>query len=137
MIILYGYAVTFDIKNIDLGLVDRENSSISRQYTNQIISSGYFLLYEDGYNNIKKNIEAIKRGRIKVIIIIPRDFSGSIKKGKKTSVQFLTDGSIANTALIGLGYLRMINMNFSSNIKFDFLKTQGIRSGNNKEYNRE
>ncbi|MDD5530402.1 MAG: ABC transporter permease [bacterium] len=128
MILIYGYAVTFDIKNIDIGIIDRDNSSLSRGYINKIVSSGYFIPYKDAYNNMDENIKALRRERIKVIIVIPYDFTANLKKGKDVQIQCIVDGSIANTAIIGVGYLQVLTSNFANNIKMDFVKSKGINS---------
>jgi ABC-2 type transport system permease protein len=126
MILIYGYAVTFDIKNIDIGIIDRDNSSLSRGYINKIVSSGYFIPYKDAYNNMDENIKALRRERIKVIVVIPSDFNFNLKKGKDAKIQYIVDGSIANTAVIGVGYLQVLTANFANNIKMDFVKNKGI-----------
>lgn len=88
LLILYGYAVTFDIKRIDLGVVDYDNSKESRDLISKFMSSSYFEIYTEGFNNMNINLKAIRINRIRAILIIPYDFSKSIKKrqGNKNSI---------------------------------------------------
>lgn len=127
MILLYGYAVTFDIKNIDVGVVDMDKSSLSRGYVNKILGAGYFILYEDR-TGMEQNIAALRKERIKFIIVIPSDFSKNLKKGKDAKVQFIVDGSIANTAQMGIGYLKGITADFANSIKLEFVSHKGINT---------
>lgn len=126
MILLYGYAVTFDIKNIDIGIIDRDNSTLSREYINKIISSRYFIPFENGQNDMEKNIQALRKEEIKFIIVIPPDFNSDIKKGKDTEIQLIVDGSIANTAEAGIGYLKVITSTFANHLKIEFVRKKGI-----------
>ena len=52
LLILYGYAVTFDIKNIIISVVDYDNTAYSRQYVSKFEASGYFTLYEEDRKSV-------------------------------------------------------------------------------------
>jgi len=104
MLILFGYAVTLDINNLPLGVYDQDNSQESRGLIESLTSSGYFSVesHADSYQGL---LNLIEKGKIKIALVIPYDFSRKIKSGEKVEVQTILDGSDANTATIGAGYL--------------------------------
>lgn len=128
LLILYGYSVTFDIKRIDLGVVDYDNSKESRDLISKFMSSSYFEIYTEGFNNMNINLKAIIINRIRAILIIPYDFSKSIKKGRATKIQLIIDGSDANTANIALNYAKIIAGTFASNMILESINKKGINS---------
>lgn len=128
LLILYGYAVTFDIKRIDLGVVDYDNSKESRDLISKFMSSSYFEIYTEGFNNMNINLKAIKINKIRAILVIPYDFSKSIKKGRATKIQLIIDGSDANTANIALNYAKIIAGTFASNMILESINKKGIKS---------
>ena len=128
LLILYGYAVTFDIKRIDLGVVDYDNSKQSRDLISKFMSSSYFEIYTEGFNNINKNLKAIRINRIRAILVIPYDFAKSIKKGRPTKIQLIIDGSDANTANIALNYAKIIAGTFASNMILERINEKGINA---------
>jgi len=124
LLILFGYAITFDVKQISVGIVDEDNSSLSRDFISRVKGSEYFeVLY---LSNTSSGLEKLlDKGRVKVILVIPRRFSRDLSKGKDTPIQILIDGSDNNTAQIALGYISRIIQSFSSNIILEKLNKQG------------
>jgi len=104
MLVLFGYAVTLDINNLPLGVYDQDNSQESRGLIESLTSSGYFSVesHADSYQGL---LNLIEKGKIKIALVIPYDFSRKIKSGEKVEIQTILDGSDANTATIGAGYL--------------------------------
>lgn len=104
-LILLGYAVTLDVKNITLSVYDMDNSYSSRELTSAFTSSGYFILKfkSDNYRELEQNIQ---NNHISMGLVIPEDFESNIKTGKTAPVQLIIDGSDANTSTIGLGYAK-------------------------------
>ena len=112
LLILFGYAVTLDINDLPLGVYDQDNSQESRELITSLVQSGYFSIngYAGNYEELQNLIE---KGKIKIALVIPEDFSRKIKSGGKTEIQTLLDGSDANTATIGSGYLSGVLQLFS------------------------
>jgi ABC-2 type transport system permease protein len=106
-LVLLGYAATTDIRDIPMLLVNQDKSSVSREFVNQFVNSGYFVIKEtvDSPNEVD---EFIDNGHVWLALIIPPDFSKNIESGKGTSVQLIADGSDANSANISIGYASQI-----------------------------
>lgn len=130
LLILYGYAVTFDIKKIDIGVVDNDRTQESRMLVNKFLASGYFELYEKGYGDIKNNINALRINKIKVILVIPDNFTRNIKKRQKVNIQLIIDGSDANTANIAANYAKIIIATYSRDIILNIVRSKGFNPQN-------
>ncbi|HVP36281.1 MAG TPA: ABC transporter permease [Terriglobales bacterium] len=104
MLVLFGFAVSLDINNLPLGVYDQDKSQESRGLVQSLTSSGYFSV-ENQADSYQGLLNLIESGKIKIALVIPYDFSRKIKSGEKTEVQTILDGSDANTATIGTGYL--------------------------------
>jgi ABC-2 type transport system permease protein len=124
LLILFGYALTLEIRHLAVGIINLDNSSLSRDLIGRVTASGYFKL-EELSKNAAESEKLLDEGRVKIILIIPRDFSRDLDKGKNAAVQLLVDGCDSNTALIGLGYLSGIIQSFSTNILIGKLESQG------------
>jgi len=130
LLILYGYAVTFDIKNINISAVDYDNTAYSRQYVSKFEASGYFTLYEPAHNDMKKSVEALRINKVRAILSVPKGFSSDLKSNKKTSVQLICDGSEPNTSTVAIGYVSAITMIYSRGIILEKVKMRGVNPKN-------
>jgi len=128
MLFLYGYAVTFDIKKVELGVVDYSCTTLSRELVAKLTASGYFELYKEKTENdsMGNYINALRVNKIKMIMTIPESFSADIKKNRKTKIQLIADGSDANTANVAMGYAKMIIAGFSQSILLDAVRKKGL-----------
>ncbi len=131
MIFMYGYAISFDLNNIDIGVSDFSRSEISKKLVSKFLNNGYFTLKLTGTggfgNSLSENERLLKEGKIKAYIIIPKDFSKKISSMDKTEVSFVIDGSDSNSANIIYQYCRSILMNFISEYQ-DIKKFMNIKS---------
>lgn len=107
MTFLYGYAMSFDIKNIPLGIVDLDTTPESRELIEAFTSSGQFMLarrYPD-----PESAEAGMQYRETILtIVIPDGFARSLRSGSIRPIGLLVDGSNNNTASVAMGYARGI-----------------------------
>lgn len=107
-LLIYGFAIRLETKNIPLVIQDFEKSPLSRDYIDTFVTSNQFNLI---IPKLKNGIEprnsvqnALDRGIAKAGIIIPPDFSRRIKSGKNSDVQVLVDGSdVVNSKVIKNG----------------------------------
>ena len=111
-LLLYGYALNFDIRNVSLVVKDQDRSASSRELVSAFVNSGYFSLV--GYVDSDQRIERlVDEGRVRVILTVPADFERDLRQGSPTDVQVIIDGDNANTASTVLGYSRTLISEFS------------------------
>lgn len=100
LVILFGYALTFDVKHIPLAVNDMDKSAASRDLVTDFTASGYFDYYGP-VNGLGATNSGFLKGDYKAVIIIPRGFARSLDAGRGASIQVAIDGSnpvIANAA---------------------------------------
>ncbi|HEY3274988.1 MAG TPA: ABC transporter permease [Syntrophorhabdaceae bacterium] len=111
LLFIYGFAVSFDVEKIDTVVYDMDKGSLSRELVNEFSQSGYFtvLAYVDRYEELDYWLD---RGKAKVAIAIPVDFSKRVRAGKDAAIEVILDGSNSNTASIAQGYILSISEAF-------------------------
>jgi len=126
MLIIMGSAITMDVKNIALALLDLDNTQDSREIRDMMVSSGYFQLRAIPADD--RELEwLIQSGRMDVGLKINHDFSRVLKEGKPSPVQVLVDGSDSNTANIAIGYSESIFQKFTLNRLSLVIKAKGMQ----------
>jgi ABC-2 type transport system permease protein len=126
LLVLYAYAVTFDIKMIDLGVVDNDRSALSRELIGKFTASGYFEVLKSTGNDMHKCVEALRVNMIKLILVVPDGFSSDLKMNRQVTLQMIGDGSDSNTVGIGIGYAGAIIARESRNILLAEVKSRGF-----------
>jgi ABC-2 type transport system permease protein len=102
-LLIYGYALNFDIRNVRLAVQDNDRSSVSRELISAFVNSGYFDLVADAPNPPAID-DLLDRGDVRAVLIIPNRFGADVASGRPTSVQFIVNGDNANTATTVVGY---------------------------------
>ena len=104
LLIIYAYAITFDVDNILTVVYDQDKSSTSRDLIERFAESKYFSIVAsiDSYREVDRYLDS---GRAKVAITIPFDFSKNLRTGRPAPLEIVIDGSESNTATIAQGYI--------------------------------
>lgn len=103
MLFLFGYAISLDVKDIRFGVWDGDGSPASRDLAETFTRSGYFALVRR-FDNERELAAALRKGEIKMALVIPEDFSKRLVTGARTTVQIIVDGTFSNTAQIAGAY---------------------------------
>lgn len=104
LLIVFGYAVNFDVQNVKLAVQDNDNTATSRSLIKTISSSSYFEIVEYFEKDARVK-EILDEGLAKGIIIIPNNFEKLIYSAKENvKVQILLDGVDGNSAAIIQNY---------------------------------
>lgn len=115
LVILFGYALTFDIKNIDLMINDADKSQLSRQLIDGFKVSGKFRIV--GYTDDRAEIErSLKTGSAKVGLIIPHGFGDELKAHHAAPIQTVMDGANPLIAQSSRNYALVIAQSVSAKI---------------------
>jgi len=125
LILLFGYAITFDIKNLKLAVADEDNSAASRALIEKFASSLYFVVTVRA-GSAAELPACLEDGRAQVALAIPRDFGKNLGAGRGDRVQVLIDGSESNTAGIGAGYLNNIINSYNMERVTELLARLGL-----------
>jgi ABC-2 type transport system permease protein len=125
-LLLYGYALNFDIRNVRLAVQDRDRSTQSRALVSSFVNSGYFELvgYEDSDVALSRLVD---EGKVRAILSIPAGFERDLTLKRPVTVQVVIDGDNANTASTVVGYARLLVAEFGAVQMQSLLSTPGSR----------
>ncbi|MCL4511557.1 MAG: ABC transporter permease [Bacteroidetes bacterium] len=125
MLLLYGYALNFDVKHVKLGVLDESNTKQSRELTQKFFSTEYF-----DFAGVVPKESAINKfiqdGKGAAVLVIPRNYVKKILLDKSENVQVLLDGSNSNTATIIMGYVDGILQNYSADLTVKYMNQKGF-----------
>jgi ABC-2 type transport system permease protein len=125
MLLLYGYAASFDVKEIPFGVFDQSRTKESRDFIRRFDSSSYFQLVEN-FTSVGEFRDRMDGAKVRVIINIPTDYARKLASGKPAEVQVLVDGSDPTWASSAIGYVNGIIQQYYQ----DLINAAFIRSGN-------
>lgn len=106
-LMLFGYAVSTDVRNTATFVVDQDGTRASRDLVAAFTSSGYFRLVGTS-DRPAALVRALDRGDAVVGLEIPRGFAQGLRSGEGARVQLLLDGSNSNTATVAQSYAERI-----------------------------
>lgn len=102
-LLLYGYAINFDVKHIPLGIVDYDHTARSRALADAFRQSEYFR-YEGVVAQAGSVEHLFESNRLRVVLVIPARFDADLRAGRNVSLQALYDGSDNTTAGVAIAY---------------------------------
>tara|TARA_R110002050_G_scaffold20506_7_gene58027 strand:- start:1576 stop:2601 length:1026 start_codon:yes stop_codon:yes gene_type:complete len=96
-ILLFGFAITNEINNVDIAILDHSKDASTEEIINKISASEYFSI--NRFIEKESDIETIfKKGKVKAVLNFEKDFSKNLIKENKATVQIITDATDPNTA---------------------------------------
>lgn len=114
-IILFGFALTNEIKNSRIDIADYAKDAASQQITGKIEASGYFNV-EKSLMSANEMESAFKEGRIKLAIVFPPNFNADLVHSNEAQMQVIADASDPNTANTLTNYVTAIVGNYNAQI---------------------
>ena len=106
-LLVYGYALNFDIRHVKLAVEDRDSSPASRSVIAAFVNSGYFDLVATVYSPSQAE-RLLDLNRARAVLVIPETFSRDLASGRAGVVQVIVSGDNANTATTVIGYANNI-----------------------------
>ncbi|MGB4703598.1 MAG: ABC transporter permease [Candidatus Saccharicenans sp.] len=126
LLVMFGYALNFDLKHLNLAVVDFDRSPLSRELLQKMTAGEYF--------DIKYRLESIseidslfENEKIKMALVIPENFCRDILRGESPAIQVLVDGTSSTTAQIALGYIGNILLDHSAGLNLEILERSGLK----------
>jgi ABC-2 type transport system permease protein len=115
LLLLFGTAITLDIKNIPLVILDDDMSALSREIKDRLTSSKYFIL-KRYISNPSEIDSALDSGDAKIALWFPGKFTDDFNSRRQSSFLVTMDGADNNTARVASGYFQTLLENLSSEI---------------------
>jgi ABC-2 type transport system permease protein len=124
-LIVYGYAINFDVKNVATAVYDEDRSRESRELINRFRATDYF---DVGY--FLKDPGEIGRlmdhSRITLALRLAPDFARELAAGRPARVQLIIDGTDSNTALVVSRYAAIILADYQEELAAARLREKGV-----------
>ena len=117
-ILLFGFAITNEINNVDIAVLDHSKDATTKEIINKISASKYFSIKE--FIEREADIEsAFQKGEIKAVVNFEKDFSRNLVKEHTATVQIITDATDPNTANTISNYTSSILSNYQKEMNRD------------------
>lgn len=105
LIILFGYAITTEIKRVSIGVLDMSKTEMSAKITDCLVASSYFELYESVSDKTTLD-NLFRKNKIRMAVVFPSDYA--TKKDPDAAIQLLADASDPNEATQLIAYATAI-----------------------------
>ncbi len=117
-ILLFGFAITNEINNVEIAILDHSKDATTKEILNKISASKYFSINE--FIERESEIEnAFKKGKIKAVLNFEKDFSKNFIKEKHANIQVITDATDPNTANTISNYVNAIIKQYQKELNKD------------------
>lgn len=124
-ILLFGYAATYDLKNVPYAVVDQDRSAASRQLLAGFEGSGSFNKVAD-LPSVDEVPGLIEKKDALMVLQVPADFERKLLRGERPEVQVIVDGRNSNTAGAAQNYAASIIAKFNENWVRDHKSTAQV-----------
>jgi ABC-2 type transport system permease protein len=124
LLLFFGYAITWDVNDIPVAVLDEDRSRESRELLEAFVASGYFTVVEH-LESPQAVDDRLVVGSVDGVLTIPPGYARDLAApGRAAQVQLLLDGSDANTATIALNYADAIVTRHGARVAFKGLPAQ-------------
>jgi len=103
MLILYGYAINFDLRHIALGVQDEDRSPASRRLVDAFDRGENFAVAA-ALASPAATTQALDAGAVRAVLVIPSGYAADLAAGRTAIVQLLVDGADSTSATTAIGY---------------------------------
>jgi ABC-2 type transport system permease protein len=126
MLVLYGFALNFDVRHVRLAVQDRDRSAASRELVASFTHSTYFdLVATPGAG---EDLDALLEHRTAwAVLVVPEGYGRDLAAGRAAPVQLLLDGADSTTAQTVLGYARALVSEQNASLALDVAARHGRR----------
>jgi len=126
-LVLFGYALNFDVSHIKIGVLDQDKSELSREFLHSLSASEYFDIVR--YFNSQDEInQALDQKYVQCAVVIPINLSDDFYSKKDAKIQYLVDGVDGNTATLAMSYLNLATQNLSNKYTREVLARTGMHT---------
>ena len=125
MLVLYGYAINFDLRHVPLGIQDDDRTPESRRLIDAFSRGESFAIaaIPDSPAAVTRALDA---GEVRAVLAIPRGYAGELAAGRTATVQLLVDGADSTSATTAIGYAGAVVREHSGAVTLAALRRRGL-----------
>jgi ABC-2 type transport system permease protein len=120
-LLILPLAADYEIKNINLSVVDHDHSEYSQKLVNKIISSGYFRL-KDYSATFSQALHSVELDKSDLILEIPSQFERNLVKENISTVFIAANAINGVKAGLGSAYIQGIIMDYNQSIRMQWIQ---------------
>ena len=113
LMVIMGYGLSMDVKDLKFAVLDRDQTSDSRDYILNIAGSPYFLAQPPITSNAELD-RRLRDGELSLAIEIPPNFSADLRRGRATTIGVWVDGAMPQRAETVIGYVQGLHAAYLS-----------------------
>jgi ABC-2 type transport system permease protein len=125
LILLFGYALSLDVDNVKVVIVDQDRTELSRDFAGRLDASAYFDLVTH-LPDERAAVAWLDAGKATIALVIPPRWTENIHSNREAPLQVLIDASDPNIGTISRGYITSFVERYNSRLLVDFLSRQGL-----------
>lgn len=135
-IMLFGFAITNEINNVNLAVLDQSKDTETQKIINKINASKYFNIEQEMTSEAQ--IESVfKKGKVKAVLVFEKEFIRNLQTQKQARIQVITDATDPNIANTITNYVNAILQNYLQEINQTDKPTYQIQTQTQLYYNPE
>ncbi len=127
MLVLYGYAINFDLQHVALGVQDADGTPAARRLVDAFAGGEAFAVAARPASPAETTRD-LDAGRVKAVLVIPRGYAADLAAGRTAQVQLLVDGADSTSATTAIAYAETIVRAHSSAISLAAVRRRGLRA---------
>ena len=135
-ILLFGFAITTDVVNTRIAIVDPSPDPVSGEIRQRLLASGFFLL-EERSPDIASVERAFRENRIKMAVVFPQGVQENFFRDGNAQIQLIADASEPNTATTLVNHAQAIIMDYAQQKTRGDSPPPGIQTEIRMQYNLE
>ena len=117
-LLVLANAATNELKNINLSVVDYDNTQISRELISHFGASPFYTIIPTA-QSVDKALELVHSDKSDIVLVIPKGFQRDIDNASTPNVQLLVNSINGMGASIANAYTSSILINFTKNISIN------------------
>jgi drug efflux transport system permease protein len=126
-LLLFAYAISFDVKRVPTVVLDQDNTPASRQYLQTYRSSEFFNILGSA-DDLAQVDRFFDQNKVRIAVIVPPGFGRSLDSGEKAQVAVLTDGSEPNSAQLARAYATALNATYSQQVLAEWADQRSVNA---------
>jgi ABC-2 type transport system permease protein len=124
LLVIYGYALSFDVKHIRVAVLDYRPGQESRRLLDSMFKNPYFER-ADTLTNLAQAEPLLIRRQARAVLVIPVDYAERLSRNERAVVQVLVDGADATAASTTVGYCEALADLQTRQLRSEALRRQG------------
>jgi ABC-2 type transport system permease protein len=127
LLILYGYGLNFDQKNLPIAVQDLDKTELSRDILRRATAAGYFRIAA-WVNSDAEMWKLLRSRRALAVVVIPPGFTRTVAAGRQVTLGLVIDGSDSVTASTALGYVEGLVSRMSTEVGREWAQRMGLKA---------